>query len=153
MEQAMNIKKTEEIIEKHKAEKSPLISILHDIQREEGYLPGEVLSQLSAKLKTPPSEIYRVAAYFEKAFGLAPSEAKHTVRVCTGTTCHVKRSAEVRAEIDEELKKDSKEMKFSVEQTRCMGCCTEAPNVEIDGEILDRDSVISTITKLKGEIE
>ena len=153
MEQAMNIKNADEIVEKHKAEKSPLISILHDIQRSEGYLAQDVLAHLSKKLKTPLSEIFRVITYFEKAFRLAPPVEKHTIKVCCGTTCHVKRSDELLAEINEELAKDGKNRSFRVVQERCMGCCTEAPNVAIDGELLDRESVKSTIIKLKEEIK
>ncbi len=60
------------IIERHKAEKGALISILHAIQDEEGYLPADAMSYLSDKLHTPLGEISRVATYFNKAFKLEP---------------------------------------------------------------------------------
>jgi NADH:ubiquinone oxidoreductase subunit E len=148
----MDTKKLDELIEKHKAEKGPLISILHDIQRTEGYLAEDVLEQVGKKLKTPLSEISRVVTYFKKAFRLEPKGEKHTIRVCCGTTCHVKRSDEVLMEIQEELVKDSKNKDFAVEEVRCLGCCTVAPVVEIDGELVGKDSVNSTVIKLKGEI-
>lgn len=149
----MDIKKVDEIIEKHSAEKGPLISILHDIQRAEGYLPEDVLGHLSKKLKKPLSEIASVVTYFEKAFRLDPKGEKHTIRVCCGTTCHVMHSDEVLADIQEELKIDSKNKDFAVEEVRCLGCCTVAPAVEIDGEIVEKGSVNSTVIKLKGEIK
>lgn len=146
----MDMKKVDGIIEKHKAEKGALVSILHDIQGEEGYLPEEALSYLSDKLRLPLSEVFRVASYFEKAFSLEP-KGEHTVRVCQGTTCYLKRSDKVLTEIEEELEKNGGNKNIYLKKVRCLGCCTTAPVVEIDGEILDKDSAKSTIIKLKGE--
>ncbi len=151
----MNSKRVDELIEKHRTEKGPLISILHDIQEEEGYLPEATLSYLGDKLNTPLGEIYRVASFFSKAFTFE-KKAKHTIRVCQGTTCHVKCSDHVLEEIQEELEKIKDDNfgeheNFSMEKARCLGCCTSAPNVEIDGEILDKESAKKTIIKLKGE--
>ncbi len=149
----MDLKKVDELIKKHQAVQGPLVSILHDIQRAKGSLPKDVLEHLSKKLKTPLSEIARVVTYFEKAFRLYPKGEKHTIRVCCGTTCHVMHSDEVLENIQEELIKDSKNTDFAVEEVRCLGCCTVAPAVEIDGEIVEKGSVNSTVIKLKGEIK
>jgi NADH-quinone oxidoreductase subunit E len=147
----MDVKGVDEIIEEHKSEDGALISILHDIQGQEGYLPEEALSYLSDKLHRPLSDISRVVNYFDKAFRLEPEE-RHLIRVCKGTTCHIKQSDQVLAEIKEELDKDEKSKHFSLGQARCLGCCTSAvPVVEINGEIYDKDSAKSTIIKLKGE--
>ena len=147
------MEKVDDIIEKHKTEKGSLISILHDIQEQEGYLPEETLSYLSDQLRMPLSEVFRVAAYFEKAFSLKP-KGKHTIRVCQGTACYLKHADQTLEEIQEEIAKDVDEYKdtdFNLEKVRCLGCCTAAPVVEIDGEILDKDSAKTTIIKLKGE--
>ena len=146
----MDEHKVDEIIAQHSAERGPLISILHDIQRETGHLPDTTLTYLSDKLHMPLSEIYRVVSYFEKAFSQKP-RADHIVKVCEGTSCHLKRSDELLTEIKEELEKEGEDPRFSLEKARCLGCCTAAPAVEIDGEIFDKDSAKSTITKLKGE--
>ena len=147
----MEVKKLDEIIEEHRSEDGALISILHDIQRQEEYLTEESISYLSDKLNRPKSDISRVATYFERAFRLEP-EKKHTIRVCRGTTCHIKHSDQVLAEIGEELSKDGKNREFFLGEARCLGCCTSSgPVVEIDGEIYDSDSAKSTIVKLKGE--
>ena len=147
------MEKVDDIIEKHKTEKGPLISILHDIQEQEGYLPEETLSYLSDQLRMPLNEVFRVAAYFEKAFSLKP-KGKHTVKICQGTACYLKHADQTLEEIQEEIAKDVDEYKdtdFNLEKVRCLGCCTAAPAVEIDGEILDKDSAKTTIIKLKGE--
>ena len=146
----MDTKKVDLIIEKYKAEKGALMSILHAIQEEEGYLPDEALSYLSDTLSTPLSELFRVATYFDKAFSLTP-RGKHTVKVCQGTSCYLKHSDQILTDIKEELEKNEDGKNFHVTTASCLGCCTVAPAVEIDGELLDKGSAKSTIIKLKGE--
>jgi NADH:ubiquinone oxidoreductase subunit E len=91
-----------------------------------------------------------VATYFDKAFSLTP-RGKHTVKVCRGTSCYLKHSDKILTDIKEELEKNGDGKNFHVTTASCLGCCTVAPAVEIDGELLDKDSAKSTINKLKGE--
>ncbi len=151
----MEKQRLDKIIEEHKTEKGAVISILHEIQKEKGFLPGDTLVSLSEKLNVPLSEIYRVVTFFGKAFSLEKKE-KHLIRVCQGTTCHCKYSDNVLEEIAEELEKIKDEnfgehKNFSLEKVRCLGCCGSAPNVEIDGEVLDKETAKKTIIQLKGE--
>ena len=140
----------DKIITNHKSEKGALISILHDIQREEGYVPVDTMGYLSKTLQLPISEVFRVVSYFNKAFSLKP-RGKHNIKVCQGTACHLKHSDQVLTEIKEEVGEDGEAPDFHIEQVRCLGCCTVAPAVEVNGEIVDKDSAKKTITKLKGE--
>ena len=146
----MDTKKLDEFVEAHKDEQGALISILHDIQKEAGYVPDDAMEHLSTTLLLPLSEIFRVVSYFDKAFNLQPRE-KHNIKVCQGTACHLKHADQVLTEIKEELGEDGKSPDFHIEQVRCLGCCTVAPAVEVNGEIVDKDSAKNTITKLKGE--
>jgi len=140
----------DKIITKHKSEKGPLISILHDIQREEGYVPDDIMGHLSTTLQIPLSEIFRVVTYFNRAFSLRPRE-KHSIKVCQGTACHLKQADQLLTDLTEECGEDGKIPGFHLEQVRCLGCCTAAPAVEVNGEILDKETAKKTITKLKGE--
>src|SRR4030042_1720176 len=63
---------TERIIDKYGAEKSALIQILLEIQREDRWLPANALITVSEKLGIPLSQVYRVAT-FSKAFSLPPT--------------------------------------------------------------------------------
>jgi len=140
----------DKIITNHKSEKGALISILHDIQRDEGYVPEDTMGYLSKTLQLPISEIFRVVSYFNKAFSLKP-RAKHNIKVCQGTACYLKHADQVLTEIKEELGEDGGAPDFHIEQVRCLGCCAVAPAVELNGEIVDKESAKKTITKLKGE--
>ena len=146
----MDTKKLDEFVEAHKDEQGPLISILHDIQKEAGCIPDDAMEHLSKVLRIPLSEIFRVVSYFDKAFSLKPRE-KHNIKVCQGTACHLKHADQLLTEITEEFGEDGKIPDFHIEQVRCLGCCTVAPAIEVNGEILQKDAAKNTITKLKGE--
>ena len=140
----------DQLISKHQREKGALISILHEVQRKEGYVPEEVMGHLSDRLKLPLSEVFRVATYFEKSFSLAP-QGKNTIKVCQGTACYLKHADQILTGIREDLGEDGEAADFHLEQVRCLGCCNAAPAVEVNGELLDRESARKTILKLKGE--
>ena len=146
----METKKVDELIAQYKSEKGALISLLHEIQRQEGSIPDEVMTHLSEKLQLPLSEVFRVATYFEKAFTLEP-QGQHTIKVCQGTACYLKHADQILAELQEALETNGDASDFHFEQVRCLGCCNAAPAVEVNGELLDRESAKKTIIKLKGE--
>jgi len=146
----MDTKKVDELIAQYESEKGALISILHEVQRKEGYVPEEVMSHLSDKLQLPLSEVFRLATYFEKSFNLVP-QGKNTIKVCQGTSCYLKHADQILTEIKEDLGDDGEAADFHLEEVRCLGCCNAAPAVEVNGELLDRESAKKTIIKLKGE--
>jgi NADH:ubiquinone oxidoreductase subunit E len=146
----MDLSKLDEVIAQYQSEKGALISILHEVQRKEGYVSEEVMGHLSDRLELPLGEVFRVATYFEKAFSLAP-QGKHTVKVCQGTACYLKHADQILTEIKEDLGEDGAAADFHLEEVRCLGCCNTAPAVEVNGELHDRESAKKTIIKLKGE--
>ena len=146
----MDTKKLDEFIAAHRDEQGALISILHDVQREAGCVPDDAMVHLSKTLQVPLSEVFRVVSYFHKAFSVKPRE-KHSIKVCQGTACYLKHADQVLTEIKEELGEDGEAPDFHIEQVRCLGCCTAAPAVEVNGEIVDKNAAKSVITKLKGE--
>ncbi|MBF0557004.1 MAG: NAD(P)H-dependent oxidoreductase subunit E, partial [Nitrospirae bacterium] len=77
-----------EVLSGHDKRKGILISTLHKIQADNGYLPDDMLRALSKKLAIALAEIYSVASFY-KQFHFSP-RGKKIVRVCTGTACHVR---------------------------------------------------------------
>lgn len=148
----MDLKKLDDVIARHQKEKGALISILHDIQREDGYIADEAMYHLSSRLKLPLSEVFRTISYFGNAFTMQPpQQAKHAIKVCQGTACHVRRGSEVMSELKETIEKEGAEAVCTLEPVHCLGCCTAAPAVEIDGKLLDKEAAKTTIIKLKSE--
>lgn len=135
-EQAMDLKKIDRIIGKHKGVADSLIQVLLDIQSEYQWLPKEALQRVGERLQVPMSRIQHIATFY-KAFSLVP-KGRHKVHVCMGTACHVRGAPRI-LDMLQDLTgihpgETDLELKFSLETVNCLGCCALGPVVEIDGK-------------------
>jgi len=118
------------------ATKKSLIPILQAIQNEYNYLPEEALRYLADQSEITAAEIIGVASFYSQ-FRLHPV-GEHMIKVCVGTACHVKGAVQVYDAFRRELKLNDgihtdADGKYTVEKVACLGCCTLAPVVQIDG--------------------
>ncbi|MFH1736882.1 MAG: NADH-quinone oxidoreductase subunit NuoE [Actinomycetota bacterium] len=127
---------TDTIVKSYKDRPGSLISILQEVQASRGFLPEAELTKISRMTGMPLSEIYSVATFYSQ-FSLE-RQGRHTIRVCTGTACHVKGAQQVLAAIRKELgvKEDgpTEDYRFTVETVACLGSCFLAPVITIDEE-------------------
>jgi NADH-quinone oxidoreductase subunit E len=118
-----------EILLSYDGNKSELIPILQDLQSKFGYLPENMLKEVSKYTQVPESEIYGVATFYSQ-FRFKPLGNKHIV-VCTGTACHVKGADQIMEGIERYLGiKDGEvttDLEYSIESVGCLGCCALAP--------------------------
>ena len=91
--QAAAVKKINEICDRYANEKTPLMMILSDIQKEYGYIPLEVQEIVSARTGVSVAEIYGVVTFYS-FFSLTP-KGKYVIGVCLGTACYVKGAQQV----------------------------------------------------------
>lgn len=110
-------------------DKGMLIQILLKLQRSFGWLPKEMLIEISKQLELPLSQVYQVATFY-KAFSLAP-RGRHLIRVCMGTSCKVRGSDTILERVQSHLSVDKDgttlDGKFSLETVNCVGCCALGP--------------------------
>ena len=78
---------------------------------------------------------------FYSQFALNPS-GKHRVAVCLGTACYVKGAQTILDELQKQLGIQAggttADGQFSLEATRCLGCCGLAPVMTVDEEVYGR---------------
>lgn len=132
------------IFEKYpKFERSNLIPILQDIQEIYGYLPEKSLKEISNHLCIPLSSVYGVATFYNQ-FRLTPL-GKNIIRVCRGTACHVKNSANILIALENELGicagQTTRDKLFTLETVACIGACSIAPVININDEYYGRVSI------------
>ncbi len=125
--------KVQQVLQKHRHDKSLLVDILQDTQADIGYLPKEALEEVSRGLDVPQSRVYGVATFF-KAFSLKP-RGRHLINVCMGTACHVRGAIKVLEKIEQELNiktgETTKDLKYTLETVNCVGACALGPMVII----------------------
>lgn len=155
-----DIRIIDQIISEKGREKRSLIPILQAIQKEFNYLPEEALRYVGENTGIIPADIAGVASFYSQ-FRLHPV-GRHTVKVCVGTACHVKGSAQVFDAFRRKFKlkegeNTDQERKYTLEKVSCLGCCTLAPVVQIDQvtyghvSVSQVEDVISDFESLEGD--
>lgn len=113
-----------------------LIPLLQRLQGAYGYLPADVLHDVSASTGIPLSRMYGVITFYSQ-FSTSP-RGRHTIRVCSGTACHVKGSRElleaIHHEIGVEDNGSTTDGRFTLETVACLGTCFLAPVMMVDDE-------------------
>ena len=132
--------KLDDYIDSLPYKKENLIGILHYAQGIYGYLPDNVQWHIAQKLDIPSAKVYGVVSFYS-FFTMIP-RGEHVVRVCTGTACFVRGSAELKEELENQLKIKAGETTpdnlFTLETLRCVGACGLAPVMIVDGRVHGR---------------
>ncbi|MBL7165059.1 MAG: NAD(P)H-dependent oxidoreductase subunit E [Dehalococcoidales bacterium] len=130
------------IVDKYEGDRSALIQVLLDIQRENHWLSRDALMQVSQRLEVPLSQIYHISTFY-KAFSLMP-KGRHSVSVCLGTACQVRGAPRLLDKVTETVKiksgETSEDMRFSLDTVNCLGCCALGPVMVVDGEYHSKPS-------------
>lgn len=133
-------KLVEATMRRHGYKTSALIEVLHTVQESFGYLDDTSLRFVASSLRIPISKVFGVATYYH-FFSMKPP-GEHTCVVCLGTGCYVKGSGELMKMIESEAHISAGETtpdgKLSLVAARCIGSCSLAPAVVIDGEVIPR---------------
>jgi len=154
----VDLRETEEIIEKFRDKKGALIPLLQAIEASYGYVPKEAIGLVSKELSIFPVEIYGILTFYTQ-FHLT-RRGRHTIRVCQGTACHVMGGKDILDYLSENLEikegETTKDGNFSLERVACLGCCGMAPVLAIDADFhggLKIEELNELMTKYKSDKE
>jgi NADH-quinone oxidoreductase subunit E len=113
-----------------------LIPLLQELQAQEGFLSQAAMTRVAEALDTPVAGVYGVATFYNQ-FRFAPL-GEHVVEICRGTACHVKQSLTLAQYLQRRLKLrpdgNSADGRFSVLRVACLGACSIAPVLKLNGE-------------------
>jgi NADP-reducing hydrogenase subunit HndA len=128
------------VIASYKDIKGAMMPILQEAQDIYGYLPIEVQKIIARETGVPIEEIYGIVTFYSQ-FKLNPNGV-YAISVCLGTACYVKGSQKIIEEVSKQLNlpvgSTSKDGKYSLEATRCVGACGLAPVMTINGDVYGR---------------
>ncbi|MBU4199963.1 MAG: NADH-quinone oxidoreductase subunit NuoE [Verrucomicrobia bacterium] len=131
---AIDLTKTEAIIERTGKSRDLCIKILQELQAVYGYLPAEALHYVTEHTAISRRQIYGVATFYDQ-FRFTPV-GRHLIRVCHGTACHVNGANRISQAVEDALRIKNKETTenglFTLETVACLGCCSLAPAMMID---------------------
>jgi NADH-quinone oxidoreductase subunit E len=151
-------RKLTEILRAFPRERGYLIPILQEIQEQHGYLSKESIMATAEHLDLPSSKIFGVATFYNQ-FKLVPP-GRYRVQICRGTACHVRGSFNLLESLETELGikagETARDGVFSLETVACMGACSIAPVVAVNGEFfgrLDRKKLLRIIAEYRAREE
>ena len=128
-----------------------LIEALHSAQEAFGYLDDDALRYVSESLHVPPSKVFGVATFYRHVT-LKP-HGEHTCVVCTGTACYINGAGEIleqfRGRLGVKPKETTPDGKISLLTARCIGACSLAPAVVVDGRMQGKANAAELMAALE----
>lgn len=122
------------------ARRAVLIQVLHKAQELLGYLPEAVQKHISARLDLHVSEIYGVVSFYH--FFKTKRTGQYRVDFCMGTACFVRGAAKLIEQVEKllgvKVGETTKDGKFTLGSLRCVGACSLAPVIQINGKTYGR---------------
>lgn len=117
-----------------------LIPLLQSAQDTYGYVSEKAIDYISHVTGIPAADIYGVVTFYAQ-FRTRPL-GKNIIKVCNGTACHVNGAKMVYDTIQDELNitydETTEDGNFSLLSVACIGCCSLAPVITINGETYGR---------------
>lgn len=140
------------IIENYRNDGGNVITLLQETQEAFGYIPREAIDYLSETLGIAPSRFYGVATFYAQ-FRLTPI-GKNKITACCGTACHVRGADRILSSVKRELNLSETEdttadREFTVEKVACLGFCSFAPVVLVNGDVRGKTAADAVVREIK----
>jgi NADH:ubiquinone oxidoreductase subunit E len=123
-----------QVIDSYRDQEGSLIQVLHMAQGIFGYISPQLQEYIGAAMNIPVSKVHGVVTFYSH-FNTEP-KGEHTIKVCMGTACYVRGAKDIIDALSKELDigvgSTTKDGRFTLEVTRCLGACGLAPVMTID---------------------
>lgn len=139
-EEMVDLHPLQSILGEFAGQKLALIPVLQRAQDVYGYLPGEVLEAIAARLDVPLARVYGVVTFYAQFY--LSRRGRHIVRQCDGTACHVRGASKVVRAVEQELGikagETTPDYRVTYEVVYCLGSCALSPVAMVDEEVVGR---------------
>jgi len=141
--EAISKQEIKSLIESYENDRRHALRIMQDMQRIYNYVPREGLEALAERFSCPVSSLYSLATFY-RALSLKP-KGKNVIKVCDGTACHIRGSANLIGSIGRELDiapgETTEDGMFSLELVNCLGSCALAPVMVVNEKYYSKVSM------------
>jgi len=131
-----------------------LVPLLHELQKEQGYVAEEAMDALALLLEIPYSRV-KAAVTFYTMFNRQPV-GKYHLQVCRNISCHMAGAPglleHLRAKLGVKEGETTKDGLFTLSAVECLGACGTAPVMQVNEdyfENLDIEKLDSLLEDLK----
>ncbi|CAN7594426.1 formate dehydrogenase subunit gamma [Rhizobium leguminosarum] len=118
----------------------PLLPILHEVQREFGYVPQEALPVIAEELNLSRAEVHGVVTFYHD-YRDHPA-GRHVLKLCRAEACQ-SMGGDVLAErvktlLGIDFHQTTLDGAVTLEPVYCLGLCACGPSAMLDGEVYGR---------------
>lgn len=129
------------LVERFGPSRENAIPILQAIQEHYRYLPDAALQRVCERTEITPAQIAGTSSFYAQ-FRRSPV-GQYLVKVCHGTACHVAGAEQITQELRRHLRvgpsaDTDPEGRFTLDAVACIGCCSLAPVLMVEGETAGR---------------
>src|SRR5262245_5654843 len=119
--------------------RSALIPMLLLAQKEHGYVKAETIEYVARLLDLNPSEVDSIMSFYTLL--RRRPVGKYHILICTNLACLLRGSDEIEASVKRKLGVGLGEVTpdglFSAIEFECLGSCTTAPCIQVNGEFYE----------------
>ena len=132
--------RTVAVVNDLKGLEGPLLPILHGIQDEFGYVPGESLPVIADLLNLSRAEVHGVVTFYHD-YRNHPA-GRHVLKLCRAEACQSMGGDALAAKLQQLLgigfHETTQDGAVTLEPVYCLGLCACAPSAMLDGEVIGR---------------
>jgi formate dehydrogenase subunit gamma len=132
--------RTSAVVNELKGLEGPLLPILHGIQEEFGYVPGESVPVIADLLNLSRAEVHGVVTFYHD-YRNHPA-GRHVLKLCRAEACQSMGGDALAAKMQQLLgigfHETTKDGSVTLEPVYCLGLCACAPSAMLDGEVIGR---------------
>ncbi|MBP2443408.1 formate dehydrogenase subunit gamma [Rhizobium leguminosarum] len=118
----------------------PLLPILHQVQKEFGYVPSEAVPVIAEELNLSRAEVHGVMTFYHD-YRDHPA-GRHVLKLCRAEACQSMGGDAVAERVKTLLGIDFHQTTLdgavTLEPVYCLGLCACAPSAMLDGEVYGR---------------
>lgn len=112
-----------------------LITVLQKTQEIYGYLPMDAIYHIASEMDETPAKVLGVATFYSQF--RFQEIGKYLIMLCKGTACYVNGADSIKEAISEQLGiqdgETTPDRLFTLNIVACLGCCSLAPVMMING--------------------
>jgi NADH-quinone oxidoreductase E subunit len=134
--------------------KDIILPVLRRTQEVFGYIPEDVVFELSRRLKLPPAHLYGVATFYDQ-FMLKP-QGRHIIRLCTNVACNILGAEDLLESLGRKLGigkgATTPDGRFTLLEVECIGACGKGPAMMVDDDFhynLADDKIDKILTRYR----
>ena len=133
----IELSKLDKILANYKGQEGVLISMLHEVQTEFGWVPPQAIDDIADALKLFPSQVYSVATFC--SFLSTEPLGRNVIRICKSLPCFLKNCQPIIESMEKEIGikpgETTPDGRFSFQLANCIGACDKAPAMMINNDV------------------